>query len=129
MLKNNLIIMKIIVQELCELFREQLDIPIHDVDLPAERTTPFIVIKQDTSNDKKQGQEFHINIYVPNKVRTFKNLSDNSYPDIETIDYLEKSILAIYQEFIEPYRKSKIHIRKYIKKGNMHYLNLCMVFS
>ncbi|GEM_PF-4643880 len=119
--------MKIIVQELSLLLREHLDIPVYETNLPENITPSFVVVKQDLSSKNKQ-EEYHINIYVRNKVRKFGILSDNTYPDFEKIDSLGEDILTIYHEFIEPYRQSKLHIRKYIKEEDLHYLNLCIVF-
>lgn len=118
--------MKATVQQLCELFREHINIPVFDYTLPDGFSSTCMVIREESYHIDSGESEYHINIYVPNKLRVFGNMSDNSYPDIEKIDALGEQTLSIYNtHWNDPFR-TWIHTRKYIKERNMHYLNLCL---
>jgi len=121
--------MKENVQKLCQLFREHLNIPVFDYSLPDDFSSTCLVIREDSYNLELAEGEYHLNIYVPNKLRVFGNYSDSSYPDIDKIDTLGEQVISLFNaHWHEPY-KCWIHTRKYIKEGNMHYLNICLTMN
>ncbi|MDR2968296.1 MAG: hypothetical protein LBV32_01675 [Tannerellaceae bacterium] len=118
--------MKENVEKLCRLFREHVVIPVFDYSLPDDFSSTCLVIREDSYNLELAEGEYHLNIYVPNKLRIFGDYSDNSYPDIDKIDILGEQIISLFNTYWHDPYKCWIHTRKYIKERNMHYLNICL---
>jgi len=118
--------MKENIEKLCQLYREHINIPVFENSLPEGFSSECIVIREDPENKRLKKDEYHINVYVPNKVRMLGDYKDRSYPDFKKLDYLEDQVLMVLEEYGTKRDKFSVHIRKYIKEGEMHLLDLCL---
>lgn len=118
--------MKEIVQQLCLLLREGMDVPVFEETLPEGFSIACLVVRQESCDCESRRSEYHINVYVPNKLRVFAGFTDRTYPDTDEIDALGERALSLCEKFRYPFTNTKVHPRKYIRGGGMHYLNICL---
>lgn len=111
------------IETLCQLFREHLEIPVFENDLPEGFNSECLVIQGNIVDLNLFMNTFYIDVYVPNKKRFLYEYIDESYPDIYRLDFLEKEVLLSLKSYYGLNYNFKTHVRKYLKYQNMHYLN------
>jgi len=112
------------IQQLKDLLCKHMNIPVFIASLPENESSPFIVVGEEIYDEKSKCGEYHVNVYYPNKLRVFGNLTDNTFPDIDNIERICERILDIYKDQEVNHTNKKVHIRKFIKHGAMHYANI-----
>ncbi len=115
-----------ITQQLSTLLRKEMDIPVFEETLPEGFSCTCLVVRQELYDSVSGRGEYHINVYVPNKLRILGCFTDRTYPDTDGIDALGDRVLAVCEGLHRSFPNIKIHTRKYIRGGGMHYLSICL---
>lgn len=121
--------MKSVVKKLCELLQDRMDVPVFDYQHPEGYLNACVVVNETSFSEETEEGEYTIDIYAPDTERTLNGVTDNSYPDIETIEKLGDNALSVCKGMWENEFNGWTHKRQLLSQGNMHYLNICLTIQ
>lgn len=122
--------MKTAVNDICGFLKQEVDVPVFDYTLPDGFSSACIVVSETTFDEEREEGTYHVNLYAPDKTRIQDGVTDNAYPDMETLTEVANQVLPLLCDIRTDEFNGWVTKRNLLKEGNnMHYINICLTIQ
>lgn len=121
--------MKLAVKKLSQLLSAGLDVPVFEHTLPDGYDEACVVVAEVSFDASTSEGAYTIRTYAPNKPRTVGEITDNSCPDMDTLEAVSDQVFALMEDLWDTGFNGWIHTRQLVSEGIMHYFNISLTIQ